>query len=295
MSWMEEAFEQSLADLASATVLAYRKDLQAFKRWAERAEIGDPRDVGRMVLRRYLAYLNTQRYAKNTVARRAAALRRYFSWLCRIGEIPADPASSLSSPAVPGRLPAVIPAAELAEILEGPLLELPDSPCKERSLALRDHAVLELLYAAGLRVGELCGLREPGVDVGAMSVRVRGKGGRERVVPFHHRCAESLRSWLTEGRPTFASSASSDWIFLNVRGGPLGDRDVRRIVDRYSEHPTHPHALRHSYATHLLDGGADLRVVQELLGHVTVTSTQVYTHVSKERLISTHRRTHPRG
>ena len=166
----------------------------------------------------------------------------------------------------------------------------------EQALDLRDDAVLELLYAGGLRVAELCGLDVADVDRSARTVTVVGKGDRQRRVPIHDRCVAALGLWLDQGRDLVASAESPPAaVFVNRRGRRLGPRDVRRILDRRSPVPTHPHALRHSYATHLLDGGADLRVVQELLGHASLQTTQVYTHVSKERLLAVHRETHPRA
>ncbi|MGH8989760.1 MAG: tyrosine-type recombinase/integrase, partial [Acidimicrobiales bacterium] len=162
--------------------------------------------------------------------------------------------------------------------------------------ALRDDAVLELLYAAGLRVSELCDLDRVGVDLRGRTVTVMGKGLKERRVPMHARAAQSLLRWLEEGRAVVAGPESpQDAVFLNRRALRLGPRDVRRIVDRRSPVPTHPHALRHSMATHLLDGGADLRVVQELLGHASLRTTQIYTHVSRERLVEVYGRAHPRA
>jgi site-specific recombinase XerD len=157
----------------------------------------------------------------------------------------------------------------------------------------RDLAVLELLYAAGLRVSELCGLDRGDVDLRGRTVTVLGKGGKQRRVPVHDAAIAALRAWFEDGRD--AMEGPPEAAFVNRRGARLGPRDVRRILDRRSPSPTHPHALRHTYATHLLDGGADLRVVQELLGHASLATTQVYTHVSKERLRAVYGETHPRA
>ena len=157
----------------------------------------------------------------------------------------------------------------------------------------RDLAVLELLYAAGLRVSELCGLNRSDVDLRGRTVTVLGKGGKQRRVPIHDAAVAALRAWFEDGRDAMEGPAEA--AFVNRRGARLGPRDVRRILDRRSASPTHPHALRHTYATHLLDGGADLRVVQELLGHASLATTQVYTHVSKERLRAVYGETHPRA
>lgn len=290
--WSIEGFTQWLAGRSPATVRAYTGDVAAFAEWASRAGASGPDEVTRMLLRRYLAYLATRRYARATVARKAAALRCYFGWCRRRGLVAADPARSLSAPSAKSRLPTVLSDAELDALLEPAVAgERVDDPFR-----LRDDAVLELLYAAGLRVSELCGLDRTGVDLVGRSVTVLGKGAKERRVPIHRRSAEALGCWLDEGRPAVRTAESPpEAVFLNRRGRRLGPRDVRRILDRRSPVPTHPHALRHTMATHVLDGGADLRVVQELLGHASLRTTQVYTHVSKERLLGVYRGTHPRA
>ena len=166
----------------------------------------------------------------------------------------------------------------------------------EAATRARDDAVLELLYGCGLRVAELCGLDSGDIDLRGRMVTVWGKGGRQRRVPMHDLCAEAVSRWLDRGRsPPGRPGSPREAVFLNQAGRRLGPRDVRRLLDRRSPVPTHPHALRHSFATHLLDGGADLRVVQELLGHASLQTTQVYTHVSKERLLSVYGATHPRA
>jgi site-specific recombinase XerC len=218
------------------------------------------------------------------VARKAAALRCYFSWLARQGRLQADPARSLRAPSGGGRLPRVLSAGEIGTLLDSG----GDSP-----LERRDVAVLELLYAGGLRVSELCGLDRGDIDLRQRTVTVLGKGGKQRRVPVHDTAVAALRAWLEGGRQDMAGPPEA--AFVNQRGSRLGPRDVRRILDRRAASPTHPHALRHTYATHLLDGGADLRVVQELLGHASLATTQIYTHVSKERLRAVYGETHPRA
>lgn len=167
------------------------------------------------------------------------------------------------------------------------------------ALSVRDDAIVELLYGSGLRVAELCGLSPGDLDMATMTVNVIGKGQKERRVPMNARCKSALSRWLSSARPVMASIAcrpdGASALFLNQRGGRLGTRDVRRVIDARSASPTHPHALRHTFATHMLDGGADLRVVQELLGHSSLRTTQGYTRVSKERLVAVHRSTHPRA
>jgi integrase/recombinase XerC len=252
-----------------------------------RSDVADPAGVDRLHLRRYLASLGTRRLARATVARKAAALRCYFAWSLRQGHIAVDPARSLRAPSGGGRLPRVLSGGEVGALLDVPVASAVDQ---------RDLAVLELLYAAGLRVSELCGLDRRGVDLAGRTVTVLGKGEKERQVPIHARCADALGAWLREGRQLMATPKSPpEAVFVNRRGARLGPRDVRRVLDARSASPTHPHALRHTFATHLLNGGADLRVVQELLGHASLGTTQIYTHVSKERLRSVYEGTHPRA
>jgi integrase/recombinase XerC len=294
MGWDLEAFSRSIGGQSPATVRAYAADVEAFTQWASRAGVEDAAGVERMLLRRYLAYLTTRRYARATIARKASALRRYFAWQARRGALAEDPARRLRAPAGGSRLPRVLDRGEL-EVLLDVAAGAEETPL-EQAQRLRDDATLELLYGAGLRVAELCGLDVGDLDLRGRTVTVFGKGAKERRVPVHDRAAGALARWLTEGRQRLVGPETPDGAaFLNRRGHRLGPRDVRRILDRRAGSPTHPHALRHSFATHLLDGGADLRVVQELLGHASLQTTQVYTHVSKERLLSVYGSTHPRA
>lgn len=297
MTWRQDEFARSLTDVAAATAAAYSSDVDAFVTWAARAGLAGPEAVTRLILRRYLGYLATRRYARPTVARKVAALRRYFRWLLHVGAIGQDPSRRLSVPAGESRLPRVLGQAELKVMLDQAGVRAGADPDAVR---LRDAAVLELLYGSGLRVAELCGLRDRDLDISHRMVTVWGKGSRQRRVPIGEPAAAALVAWLTRGRAALASAASQigeggEAVFVNRRGRPLGTRDVRRLLDRRAAAPTHPHALRHSFATHLLDGGADLRVVQELLGHASLQTTQVYTHVSKEHLLKVYSRTHPRA
>jgi site-specific recombinase XerD len=285
------------------TSRAYLSDLTAFVAWVERTGAHTPAAVDRVTLRRYLAFLTTRRYARASVARKAAALRCYFAWQRRRGALQTDPARRLSAPSGGSRLPRVLDRSELARLLDGvspetPIAPTDPGPCSsvEEAIQVRDDAVLELLYGCGLRVAELCGLDAIDVDLRSRTLRVWGKGGRERRLPMHDRCAQAVERWLDAGRSALAGERSpAEAVFLTPRGARLGPRDVRRVVDRRSAVPTHPHALRHSFATHLLDGGADLRIVQELLGHASLQTTQVYTHVSKDRLLAVFGATHPRA
>jgi site-specific recombinase XerD len=285
--WRVDEFADSLTRASVNTVEAYRRDVRDFVEFAGEAE---PSRVDRLHLRRYLAHLGAEGYAKRSIARKASALRRYFAWARRTGLVITDPASGLKAPSGEGRLPRVLDGRELHDMLE-PDEVAPETPLWRRR---RDDAALELLYGSGLRVSELCGLDLDGVDTKRGIVTVWGKGAKERRVPMTAASVEALRTWL-KSRPEVAGETSGAALFLNGRGGRMGARDVRRIVDERSPSPTHPHALRHTFATHLLDGGADLRIVQELLGHSDVATTQRYTHVSKERLRSVYTSTHPRA
>ena len=291
--WSLDVFQASLTSVAPATLRAYRSDLDAFVEWVGRLEIDRPQDVTRTTLRRYVGYLASRQYARRTVARKASALRRYFAWLTRSGVLVADPAAGLSAPGSTGRLPRVLRDDELTQVLDDPPGTTANDPPAIRS---RDDAVLELLYGSGLRVSELCGLKPDDLDLARRRVVVWGKGSKQRVVPLSPPAVDALEQWLGHGRRVMATADSpADAVFLNQKGRRLGPRDVRRLLDRRAPSPTHPHALRHTFATHLLDGGADLRAVQELLGHSDLSTTQHYTHVSKERLRSVVETTHPRA
>jgi integrase/recombinase XerC len=283
-AWDLAGFADWLSGRAEETRRAYIGDLTTFARWMERSDVSGPAKVDRLHLRRYLASLGTRQLARATVARKAAALRCYFAWAVRQGLVPADPARTLRAPSGKGRLPRVLSSGEIGTLLDDAGTSVID---------LRDRAALELLYAAGLRVSELCGLDRRGVDLRGRTVTVLGKGGKERRVPIHDQAAAALGEWLHVGRAEMPGPREA--VFVNQRGSRLVPHDVRRILDRRAAAPTHPHALRHTFATHLLDGGADLRVVQELLGHASLATTQIYTHVSKERLRAVYEGTHPRA
>lgn len=291
--WSLDAFCASLTSVSEATRRAYRSDLHAFVVWSERAELSEPSSITRTMLRRYIASLATRNYARRSIARKASALRRYFGWAVRSGIIASDPSVGLSAPGGTGRLPRVLRDDELTAVLDDPPGTTANDPPAIRS---RDDAVLELLYGSGLRVSELCGLRPDDIDIDRRRITVWGKGSKQRMVPLSDPACEALGQWLGHGRRILATAESpSDAVFLNQKGRRLGPRDVRRLLDRRSPSPTHPHALRHTFATHLLDGGADLRAVQELLGHADLSTTQHYTHVSKQRLRNVLDATHPRA
>jgi site-specific recombinase XerD len=305
VGWHVDEFTRSLTSSAPSTVEAYARDVRSFAAWAERLGLDGPDGVERQTLRRHLAYMATRGQARRTIARRASALRRYFGWLQRTRRLDHDPTSGLSAPKGEARLPRVLRPDELRTLIGDPGGSPPqpagaaaraDGGAVDGAVELRDIALLELLYGSGLRVAEACGLDVDELDLSRGRVVVWGKGGKQRTVPLSDPSVASLRRWLAEGREHLATAGSPGAaVFLNRRGRRLTPRDARRIVDRRAGAPTHPHALRHTFATHLLDGGADLRVVQELLGHSDVATTQRYTHVSKERLRTVFDATHPRA
>ena len=292
--WQVEAFVHAVP-IAPATLQVYRRDLIAAVTWFDRAGLDGPAAVTRKVLRRYLAALTTRALAPRTIARKCAAIRRYFGWLTTTGVIDPDPSAGLSAPRGAARLPRVLKADELRQLIDEPG---PVDPA-DAMIVVRDDSVLELLYGSGLRVSELCDLDIDSVELSRRRLSVWGKGSKQRVVPISEPAAAALSRWFDGSRSQFArrfgGSATSVALFHNRRGQRLSPRDVRRILDRRSPVPTHPHALRHTFATHLLDGGADLRVVQELLGHSDLATTQIYTHVSRERLRTVFDSSHPRA
>jgi tyrosine recombinase XerC len=273
------------------TVAAYGSDLRAYLRWAERAGV-DPIRPDRRALRRYVADLTASGYARRTIARRVSSLRAMLSFLVRRGVIDQDPSAVLAAPRLPRRLPKVVETPTLEALLAAPPRDTP--------AGLRDRAVLELLYASGLRVAEASTLDIADVDMKRGLVTVTGKGDKQRIVPVHRTALVAIAEWLDSGRPKLARTASGEALFLNRLGTRLQPGATRRMMTRYlrllgEATSISPHALRHTFATHLLENGADLRTVQELLGHVALSTTQIYTHVSIRRLQDVHGRAHPRA
>lgn len=295
MSWDFDEFVRSLTSASPATKRAYRADLAAFAEWAGRAGANGAGGVDRIMLRRYLAYLSTRGFARRSIARKAASLRRYFAYAQRRHLIDDDPARRLSAPSGDGRLPKVLGPVELATLLE-PRVEPEQTDVVVFAVAARDVAIVELLYGSGLRVAECCALDRRDLELDRGFVTVLGKGSKSRRVPMSEPSVDALRDFLDHHRAVLQKKDSPpDAVFLNRRGHRMSPRDVRRLIDARAASPTHPHALRHTFATHLLDGGADLRVVQELLGHSSLRTTQRYTHVSKERLVAVYEKAHPRS
>jgi site-specific recombinase XerD len=289
--WRLHEYRTSLEakDRSPQTIRAYVGDVRTLARFALERGAESPESVDRRLLRRYLAHLADRGDQRSSVVRRVAAIRVYFGWLVQRGAIDEDPTRTLRVGAAGSRLPDLVVRQQLDELLEA---NWGDDPW-----ARRDRALFEVLYGAGLRVSELCALDMVDVDQRAGTVRVLGKGRKERVVPLHRTGLAALAAWMGAARTDCVTDETPGAaLFLNRRGRRLGPRDVRRVLDARVRHGhVHPHALRHTYATHMLKGGADLRVVQELLGHESLTTTQIYTHVSKSQLQNVHRQTHPRG
>jgi integrase/recombinase XerC len=312
------------AEFADA-LLAYERHLGAERGHGphtRRAYLGDARDllsfafvtgadrlaeIDLELLRAWLARLLSGGAARATLARRAAGARAFTAWAHRSGRLPADPGLRLRSPRLARTLPHVLTQDQASGLLDAAAERVvlaagsqdEDGPVAA-AVALRDLAVVELLYATGVRVGELVALDVSSVDAGRRLVRVRGKGDKERVVPYGVPAGERLEEYLSRARPVLASDPRQPALFLGRRGGRLGQRQVRAAVADLAAQvegapAIGPHGLRHSAATHLLDGGADLRSVQELLGHATLSTTQLYTHVSVERLRASYRQAHPRA
>jgi integrase/recombinase XerC len=271
--------------LSQHTIDAYRGDLSQFITLCGRLGIGDLTDVDRRTVRRFLAQLSTRGYAPRSLARKASAVRAFLGDAARRGLIGANPAAGLAQPKRPGRLPKAIPAPSLGRLL--------DSLDGDDPVELRDRAMLEMLYGTGLRVSELAGLTTDDVPSGSTFLRVVGKGAKERAVPIGDKARVALDAYLQRGRPGLIDDPEVDRLWIGVRGGPLDARGVRRVVA--ARVGTFPHAMRHSFATHLLEGGADLRSVQDLLGHTELGTTQLYTAVTRQHLRKTYERSHPRA
>ncbi|HEX6989405.1 MAG TPA: tyrosine recombinase XerC [Bacillota bacterium] len=302
------------------TLDAYGRDLQDFFRVAglgEDPSAGDLARVDHLTLRSYLADLSRRGLSRRTAARKLSALRSFYRFLNRRGHLAVNPARLVSTPRQPRRLPSVLEVDRVAPLVE--------APPADRPAGLRDRALLELMYASGLRLAELVGLDLHDLDLDQRLVRVVGKGGRERVVPFGSAAAQALREYLERGRPALQRvaerraaepqaarqrvagqraaerrAAAGQAVFLNARGGRLGRGGVAYVLRKYARRVgasrrITPHTLRHTFATHLLQGGADLRAVQEMLGHARLATTQVYTHVTREHLRRTYLDAHPRA
>ncbi|MFQ5349613.1 MAG: tyrosine recombinase XerC [Thermoanaerobaculia bacterium] len=285
-------------NLSPNTLRAYRCDLERFLAFLAADYLGrdlatlEPRDADSLAVRSYLAGLARAEVGPRSRARALSALRGFFRYAVREGDRTDDPTTGVPAPKQPHHLPRHLRPGEIEQLIE--------AADGDEPLARRDRALLELLYASGLRVGELVSLDWGDIDLESRVLRVLGKGGRERMVPFGRPAEAALRRWLESWAEVRGAGDTSEPVFLNHRGGRLSDRSVRRILDRYVRRAAlaagvHPHTLRHTFATHLLEGGADLRAIQELLGHSSLSTTQKYTHLELERLLSVYRESHPRA
>lgn len=276
--------------LAMQTVISYRQDLENFFLFLGELGGGDKTGLDEHDLFLYLAWLRARKHAGRTLARRLSALRGFFEYALEEGLLDTNPAKLLESPRLPQYLPEVLGKAEMDR-----LLQLPDM---REKCGRRDRCLLEMLYAAGLRVSEVCNLKVADVDMQRGLVLVSGKGSKDRLVPLHSLVLDLLQQWLEQWRDDF--SPQSRYLFLNRSGKGLTRQYVWKMVKKYAllagiERTISPHTFRHSFATHLLEGGADLRAVQLLLGHADISATEIYTHVQAERLHALHRQFHPRS
>lgn len=278
------------------TVRAYRADIESLLSYAAAAGALELGQINLSILRGWLGELSAAGQARATLARHSATARSFLGWAEREGHIALDPSLRLQAPRPDTSLPQVLNQHQMSTVLES----LADAALSGDPLVVRNRAVVELLYATGVRVGELVGLDADDIDHDRRTLRVIGKGNKERTVPFGLPASLALDDWLRRGRPNVAVEGSGPALFLGARGKRIDQRQVRSVVaklfaDLGDTAATSPHALRHSTATHLLDGGADLRAVQEILGHSSLATTQIYTHVSVERLRQSYQQAHPRA
>jgi integrase/recombinase XerC len=281
--------------LAENTIRAYLGDLADLAGYARRHGVPDLMDVDIVVLRGWLASMASSQRSRATMARRGAAVRTFYAWATRTGRVAQDPALRLASARPASHLPTVLDQGAAATLLDTARVRADDGD----AVHLRDWAALELLYATGVRVGELCGVDVDDLDLGSRTLRVTGKGDKQRVVPVGELAVDAVEAWLTRGRPALATATSGPALLLGQRGNRIDQRRLRQVVHDVAGaagvDDIAPHALRHSVATHLLEGGSDLRSVQEVLGHASLATTQRYTHVTADRLRASFEQAHPRA
>ena len=288
-SWADASLDQyterlrAQRGLSANTIDAYRRDLAQFFDFADRAGHSGVDGVDRRLARRYLAFLDTLGYSRTTVSRKASSVRAFYADAVTRGVATVNPLDGVSTPKIGKPLPHAIPARSLAAAIESIDTSSP--------VGIRDRAIVETLYATGLRIAELGAMRVG--DAHGDTVVVKGKGGKMRMVPLGKPAQRALDLYLRESRPQLAGDGSGDSLWIGVRGRTMSTRSLRRAVSRHVA--TFPHAIRHSFATHLLEGGADLRTVQDLLGHTDLATTQIYTAVTRKHLRGTYDRSHPRA
>ncbi|AEE91358.1 Tyrosine recombinase XerC [Tepidanaerobacter acetatoxydans Re1] len=295
---MDEALIDSFIDYLRATktasqntIKAYSEDLSQFLEYLKQKKLSEPILVNatHLHIRGFLAYLQEKKISKRTAARKLSALRSFYKYLVVEGFVQENIAKSISTPKTSKKLPLFLYPGEIEVLLSAP---------KNDVLGIRDKAIMELLYATGMRVGELVLLKTSDINFGSNYIIVFGKGSKERVVFFGQKAEESLEKYLKESRPFLTKDINCDSLFLNKNGTAISARSIRRIIDKYVKIATlnsevSPHTLRHTFATHMLNNGADLKTVQELLGHSSLSTTQIYTHVTKERLKEVYDKTFP--
>ena len=293
---MQEVFDRYInyleveRNVSPYTVRNYTTDLLGFFAFLKTKGIGSLKEVDRHVLRDYLSHLMEKGFVKASIARKLSAIRSFYRFLLREEMISTSPVATTTSPKLDKRLPLFLTIEEMERLLEAPDLSTPQGQ--------RDRALLELLYASGLRVSELANINLEQVNLDSREIRVWGKGSKERLALMGEPAAKALSDYLSQGRLKLLGNKGSNALFLNRYGGRLPERRVQRILEKYGniagiDKGVHPHMLRHTFATHLLDGGADLRVVQELLGHADLSSTQIYTHVTKSQARKVYLSAHP--
>lgn len=282
------------------TIRSYKTDIEGYYRWCVRNAV-EPLNVTHRQLRGYLGEMDAARYARSTINRRLSSLRGFYRWLSIAGYIQVDPSDALSGPKQSRHLPHVISREDMIKLMavHGPV-DIAGKPREQSPEDMRDQAVLEFLYACGARISEASNLELGDIDFASRLVRVMGKGRKERIIPLHELCVDTLLKYLQGARPELLDGASSNRVFISNKGKPLSADSLRKMFkatvraagldDRLS-----PHDMRHSFATDLLGGGADLRSVQEMLGHASLSTTQIYTHLSPARLKQAHEQAHPRA
>ncbi len=285
---------------SSHTLRAYQIDLLDFVRWSSRNNIA-PLKATHKQLRLYLSELDKAHYARTTINRRLSALKSFYSWLFIIGEISSDPACILQGPKTAKTLPSVIRTTDMVKLLTVyGKRDAQGNPREQSDTDMRNQALLEFLYACGARISEASGLLVSNVDFEVGQVKVFGKGSKERIIPLHSLALSSLRTYMLVGRPHLLKEKSCNHVFISTRGNAMGADAMRKMFKEALrsaglDETLSPHVMRHTFATDLLNGGADLRSVQEMLGHVSLSTTQIYTHVSINRLKSVHAQSHPRA
>ncbi|MDR0514212.1 MAG: tyrosine recombinase XerC [Coriobacteriaceae bacterium] len=298
-----ESFCKALATERNAsehTIRAYRIDLNDYLAWAARQSL-DPLKVTHRQLRLYLGELERAQYSHTTINRRLSALKGFFRWLTVTGSVQADPANVLQGPKRPKHLPHTIQPAHMVRLLSVyGKRDAQGAPREQSPVDMRNQAILELLYACGARISEVSGLRCGNVDFANAQVKVFGKGSKERIIPLHAMALYSMRTYYDIARPKLVGARPSDAFFISTRGNQMTTDALRKMfkeaLAKAGLDPTlSPHDMRHTFATDLLEGGADLRSVQEMLGHASLSTTQIYTHLSAARLREVHSKAHPRG